>query len=278
LLVAVFNHKGQATNFTNGDFTTFGQGDWGDTSGGTGAEALLLANYDSVYAASSGEFEVGIPGPSGFSMLFTDATDIDTYLPDGGAIGQLDSDLLNPTSTSSGAFGGDVVALKLNIDFSDAGLLPGNLGIPFGDLVLKNFTPPPGVLGINRLTVRQFSAIVNTVLGGGSYTGFSIATLDSITANLNGAFSRGTVSPYATNHLAVPPNSLLIQSVSRTGSALTFTWNTIPNQRYQVQFTSSLQPTNWASLGSIITATNTTMTASDSITNAQMFYRIELLP
>jgi hypothetical protein len=31
-------------------------------------------------------------------------------------------------------------------------------------------------------------------------------------------------------------------------------------------------------LGGIITATNTTMSASDTLTNAQMFYRIELLP
>jgi hypothetical protein len=31
-------------------------------------------------------------------------------------------------------------------------------------------------------------------------------------------------------------------------------------------------------LGGIITATNTIMTASDTVTNAQKFYRIELLP
>ncbi len=221
---------------------------------------------------------MGCPARADSQWFYSSAPELLYYLPDVGAIGQLDSDLVNPSATSSGEFGGSVTALKLNIDFSDAGLLPGNLGIPFGDLVLVNFTPPPGALGLNRQTVRQFSAIVNTVLGGGSYTGYSLASLDSIVANINGSFSQGEVSTYATNHLAVPPISLVIQSVSQSGSALTFTWNTIPNQRYQVQFTSSLQATNWTPLGGVITATNTTMSASDTVTNAQMFYRIELLP
>jgi hypothetical protein len=278
LLVAVFNHKTQATNFTNGDFTTYVQADWGDVPTPTNGAWVLENNYDTVYASTGGVLEMGIGGASGFSMVFTGASELLSYLPAVGADGPLTSDLLNPTSTSSGAFGGDVVALKLNIDFSDAGLLPSNLGLPFGDLVLKNFTPPPGALGINRLMVRQFSAIVNTVLGGGSYTGYSIATLDSITDGINGSFSQGSVDAYATNHLAVPSISLVIQSVAQSGSALTFTWNTIPNQRYQVQFNSGLNPTNWTSLGGIITATNTIMTASDTVTNAQMFYRIELLP
>jgi hypothetical protein len=281
LLVAVFNHNALATNLKNGDFTTHVQADWGDTPNPmipNNAASLLENNYDTVYASTYGTLEVGLLGPTGFSMVFSGAPELLYYLPDVGAIGQLNSDLVNPSSTSAGAFGGDVTALVLNIDFSDAGLLPGNLGIPFGDLVLVNFTPPPGALGLNRQTVRQFSAIVNNVLGGGSYTGYSIATLDSILANINASFSQGEVSPYATNHLAVPTISLVIQSVAQSGNALAFTWNTIPNQRYQVQSTRSLPPTNWASLGGIITATNTTMSASDTLTNAQMFYRIELLP
>ena len=36
----------------------------------------------------------------------------------------LTSDLLDPTSSSAGEFGGSVVALRINVDFSDAGLLP----------------------------------------------------------------------------------------------------------------------------------------------------------
>ena len=286
LLVAVFNHKAQATNFTNGDFTTYVQADWGDVPTPTNGAWVLENNYDTVYASTGGVLEMGIGGASGFSMVFTGASELLSYLPAVGADGPLTSDLLNPTSTSSGAFGGEVTALKLNIDFSDAGVLPGNLGIPFGDLVLENFSG--GQLSpLNGLTVRQFSAGVNSLLGGGiffifkhnfTYHTADIATLDTITDNLNGIFGEGAATDYANAHLVVPPNSLVIQSVSRNGSSLTFTWNTILNQRYQVQSTSSLNPTNWTSLVGIITATNTIMTASDTVTNAQKFYRIELLP
>ena len=219
-------------------------------------------------------------------MVFSGATKLLAYLPDIGAIGPLDSDLVNPTATSSGEFGGSVTALKLNIDFSDAGLLPGNLGIPFGDLVLQNFSGGQ-LTPLNSLTVRQFAAGVNSLLGGGiffifkhnfTYHPADIATLDSTLANINGSFSRGIVDTFATNNLAIPPISLVIHSVTQSGSSLFVTWNTIPNQRYQVQSTSSLNSTNWISLGGIITATNTIMTASDTVTNAQKFYRIELLP
>ena len=70
----------------------------------------------------------------------------------------------------------------------------------------------------------------------------------------------------------------MIQTVSGAGSALTFTWNTLPDQRYQVQFSSRLPATNWTAVGGILTATNTTTAATATSTNAQMFYRIQLLP
>jgi hypothetical protein len=286
LLVPGFNPNALASSFKDGDFTSYAQSEWGDTPNTFNAAWLLQENYNTVYASTSGTLEVGIAGANGFSMVFTGAPELLSYLPDVGPIGQLNSDFHNPTTTSAGAFGGDATALVLNIDFSDAGLLPGDLGIPFGDLVLQNFSGGQ-LTPLNGLTVRQFSAGMNGLLGGGiffifkhnfTYHTSDIATLDPILANINDSFEEGGVQPFATNNLAVPSISLVIQSVSRTGSALTFTWNTIANQRYQVQFTSSLNPTNWTSLGGIITATNTIMSASDTVTNAQMFYRIELLP
>ena len=42
-----------------------------------------------------------------------------------------------PTSSPSGSFGGDVLVLRLNVDFSDAGFLHGTSKIPFGNLVLE---------------------------------------------------------------------------------------------------------------------------------------------
>jgi hypothetical protein len=50
-------------------------------------------------------------------------------------------------------------------------------------------------------------------------------------------------------------------------------------QLYQVQATTDLDQPDWTDLGSAFTATNSTMTTSETIeTNAQQFYRIVLLP
>jgi hypothetical protein len=278
LLLAGSNPNALASTFAPGDFTTYGQVDWVDGNEDTPAAPVLLqANYNTIFASTAGVLEVG--DPAGFTMEFFSASAMAAYLLDVGPIGALNADLFNPTSSSSGAFGGDVTALVLNIDFSDAGLLPQNVGIPFGDLVLQNL-PGPHSKGpvLNGKTVREFSAIVNTVLGGGSYSTSTIADLDRIVDSLNSAFRGGADGLYAEENLALPSISLVIQTVSRAGNALTFTWNTTANERYQVQFTSSLTQTNWSSLGGIITATNTTMSASDTLTNAQMYYRIQLLP
>ena len=181
--------------------------------------------------------------------------------------------------SSSGSFGGDVTALVLNIDFSDAGPLPGNLNIHFGDLVLVNFTPQPhGQPGFNGLTVRQFSAVANNMLGGGTYGHYTTADFDTITANLNGCFGEGMIATYTTNHLSIASVPLVMQSVGRSGNAISFTCSTTPAEMYQVQCLTNLTQTNWVNLGSAFRATNYSTTISDTLTNAQMFYRIEQLP
>ena len=69
--------------------------------------------------------EVGLVGAAGFSMVFFDAFSVLSYLPAVGPAAALNADLVNPTSSSSGEFGGNVLALRLNVDFSDANLLAG---------------------------------------------------------------------------------------------------------------------------------------------------------
>jgi len=274
LLLAGSNTNALASTFTNGDFTTYGEVDFGYTPA---AIAILQSNYNSVFASTFGALEVG--SPTEFTMIFDSSTALAAYLPQTGPIGALDADLVDPTSSASGAFGGDVTALVLDIEFSDAGVMPQNIRIPFGDLVLQNL-PGPHSKGpvLNGKTVRQFSAIVNNVLGGGSYSTYTIADLDQYVLGLTTAFEGGVPDGFATEQLALPSNTLMIQTVSRAGSALTFTWNTIPDQRYQVQCSSCLTQTYWTSLGGILTATNATTSATEISTNAQMFYRIQLLP
>jgi hypothetical protein len=81
--------------------------------------------------------EIGVPGASGYSALFSSADAVVHYLPTTGMPAALDTDLNNPVTTSAGVFGGDDLALQLNIDFSDAGVLTGAANVPSGDLILQ---------------------------------------------------------------------------------------------------------------------------------------------
>jgi hypothetical protein len=70
----------------------------------------------------------------------------------------------------------------------------------------------------------------------------------------------------------------VIQSVMQSGNSFTFTWSTRPTQVYQIQYTTNLTGSAWSNFGGPIVATNSTTTASDPITNSQVFYRVVLLP
>jgi hypothetical protein len=207
----ILGHSGadSATIWHDGDLTTFAQGDWGATPNGSNAASLLQNNYDAVYAGTMGVFEIGIPGAAGFSTLFTGSTELLAYLPAVGTLGPFDSDLLNPASTAAGLFGGDVAALKLNIDFSDKGVTPHNASVRFGDLHLFALT----LTGLNGLSIRDFAAVVNTAIGGGT-TGFTIQDLDLVANELNVAFGGGFASTFALEHLEAPTAAAVPESGS----------------------------------------------------------------
>lgn len=199
----------QADSFQNGAFITYTQSDWGN---GGAAVNLLGANYATVFSSAFGTVTVGLPN-TGFTMRFDGSGAVLAYLPTAGLPGPLTGNLLDPTSTPSGIFGGDVLALQLNVDFSNAGVLHGTAGIPFGNLVLQNFTTMPA---LNGLTVSQFLADANACLGGGSCI-YSPADLDNLSAGLNFTFAGGNYSPiYLPDNLALPtsavpePSSLLL--------------------------------------------------------------------
>jgi len=184
----------EAAPFQIGDFVTYSQGSWGGNPATDPAAQLLLAQFDGFY---TGGLEVGVIGGAGFSMIFTSAPAALFYLPGTGTPGVLTADLVDPTSTGSGVTGGEVIALQLNVDFSDANYLTGTAGIPFGDLVLTDLAFAEE---FNGLTIRQFLAVANRILGGG----VNPTTDDELAAlleDVNGAFGGGTPTLWAQNHL-----------------------------------------------------------------------------
>jgi len=198
-----FVSAARADTWSAGAFTTYDQAEWGDSISAAG---ILLGNdYGKVYGSTGDLFVIGTASP-GFFLEFTSAFHLDEFLPANGTPGALDTDLANPTTTSAGIFAGQVAGLKLNIDFSAAGLLPGTSGLHFGDLILTGMTGADS--GLNGLTVSQFLSLTNTALGGGD-AGFTFPDLNVELAQLNNAFDDGTVaSSFAQDHLVAPGSSV----------------------------------------------------------------------
>ena len=184
----------------NGEVITHIQDDWGDAT--TAAGVILNDRFNTVYGGQ-GYVEVGLAGAAGFSMLFTSASAVFTYQPASGPPAALTADLVDPASTASGIFGGEVLALRFNIDLADAGYLSGTSGLHVGDLTLCGLT----ATGLNGSSVRSFIDVANTALGGG-VTPYSITDINQIAADVNAAFNNGEPSLFAQAHLfngACPP-------------------------------------------------------------------------
>lgn len=127
-----------------GVFTTYKQDQWG----GSIARSLLTSNFASVYP---GGLKVG----GTYTITLTSAAAVDTLLPAGGAPQVLTRSYTNPRTTPAGELAGQVVALKLNVDFSNAGITkPGLAALKVAKEALAGYT------------VAQVLALAETVLGG----------------------------------------------------------------------------------------------------------------
>jgi len=184
-----------------GDMNSYGQTSWADPKLNF-ATASVAANFPAVYASTYGVLQVGIA--SGPAIYFAQSDAVEGFLPQSGPPAALAASFYNPSyyvPSSAGVFGGEVVALKINIDFSDAKVMPAKSSVPFGDLLLCGLTSTPS---LNGITVRLFSDLDNASLGGWPVPfGYSIADLNALTQQLNSSFDNGTAGSFAKDHLGV---------------------------------------------------------------------------
>jgi hypothetical protein len=207
--------------FVVGDFITYMQDQWGgvpapgDVPEPGNAADLLMRHQPLVYASTFGAVDLGILDGSGFYMSFDSSADVHAYLPAVGAPGPLGENHTNPNSTEAGDFGGNVLALQLNVDFSDAGVTLGSSGIPFGDLILHDLQnlafEGPFLSPLNGMSVRSYLNLVNNALGGGS-SSIHISWLNLLAFDLTESFTSGFISgnpsAFAQAHLRLPdPNA-----------------------------------------------------------------------
>jgi hypothetical protein len=182
----------QDCGWQNGDVITHAQDSWGDPT--TIAGLLLFAHFDAVYFTAGGVLQIGGP----ITMTFTSAEAVHNYLPSVGISGALNANVVDPLTSSSGHFGGEVAALKLNIDFNAAGHTLGAAGAFLGNLTLCEFAAPYNTL--NGISVGGFLALANTALGGAPMA-IPIVDLALLVIQLNGSFEDGVVSKFAQDHL-----------------------------------------------------------------------------
>ena len=194
VLSEIYSYAQTDCAWQQGEVISYTQTNW---AANTTALEILNNNYNTVYASTFGALDVGVVSTFQNSITFTSAAALLNYLPAAGTAAPLSSDYSNPTTTTSGIFGGDVTALKLDIDFADAGVLIGDNQIVYGDLLLYNMNLVPDV---NGLRIRDVLVIANTLLSGVG-TSYSIADIDPLVQQLTGAFINGTPSQFALEHL-----------------------------------------------------------------------------
>jgi hypothetical protein len=73
------------------------------------------------------------------------------------------------------------------------------------------------------------------------------------------------------------PRSLMLLTPMVQSNLFAFNWTAISGLTYQVQYSTNGGATNWTNLGNPITASSSSVSISDAVTNTQQFYRVVLL-
>lgn len=155
-----------------GPFTTYKQDQWG----GSTANALLAGKFATLYPS-------GLTVGGAYTIALTSAAATDAFLPQGGGPNVLSMNYTNPTKTTAGELAGQVVALKLNVDFSAAGFTKSGLA----DLRLSK--------DLAGWTVAQVLTLAQTVLGGNKGalpSGVDLNKLKDICKRINENYEKGT--------------------------------------------------------------------------------------
>jgi uncharacterized repeat protein (TIGR01451 family) len=159
--VSATNHasvsSGSASVVVNGcvGFCSATQGGWGQKASGNNIGKLRDTYFATVYPSGLNV------GTATRYIRLTSAAAVEAYLPAGETAGALTAIRTNPLTTEAGVFGGQVTALRLNVDFSNAGAGGWNPG-------LAGMVYTSGPASVNGMTVAQILAMAQSVLAGGA--------------------------------------------------------------------------------------------------------------
>jgi hypothetical protein len=160
-------------------FITINQTEWGGDS--NGPHDVLASTFATVYGPA------GVKIGGGKFIILTTAQAVTDFLPQGNASGKLTMNYTltgaaaDADTTEAGALAGNVLALKLNVDYSTKGYLPAN----FGAYVPAFITSGP-------YKGKKVSDILNAamgILGGGPLPpGITYDSLNTLLDQINNLF------------------------------------------------------------------------------------------
>ena len=189
---------GMTRNFTSAFINSYTASQWSANTGG-----YLKTDFSNVYPGNV--IQTGEASP-GFSVTFGSPnfanSNLTHYLacPSGTPSVVLDQNYLEPINYPGGMLGADVMALRLNLDYSNAGI--GSFSSNFGNLTLYNYNSADGPL-LDNCTVSQILQTANQILGGTMPVpqGYSINDYDALVSLINQAFQPGSDYSWANGHL-----------------------------------------------------------------------------
>jgi len=182
-----FGFGGGFAGFSGGISGGFGGGILGGGFGGfVGISGCGFSGGFGGGGITGGGFGGGFGGGP-FSVAFDSAAAVAQYLPAKGQPGALTESDLDPLDTAAGVFGGQVVALTLNVTFNAA----------FGDLTIDGTGSE-----LDGALVSDALQAANAALSGQPLdSSLSVQALNDLVGALNGAFESCTPSAWAKAHL-----------------------------------------------------------------------------
>ncbi len=195
------------------------------------------------------------------------------YIPPNGSVLDAGSNLLSAIFTPNDLSAYSIVTNDVSLEVLPASLsvTASNASRPYG------VTNPPfagiiaGLQNQDNITA-SYSCFATTSSAAGNYPIVpALIDPDNRLINYDVSIVDGTLTVLP----AVPP---VFQVVAISADTISFSWTSTAGAAYQIQYNASLFGANWESIGTLISATNATTSATDSITNALRFYRVLQVP
>jgi hypothetical protein len=194
-----------------GDFATFTQGGWGAACQGGNPGCLLEAHFDGIFPNGLivGDPD-GVDDDEIYALLLTSPIAVAEFLPEGKARKPFSQDDVNPTQSTAGVLGGQLVAAKINVAFDAAGYLDNlknDAGLLLGDMVYVSGVQPELIgMSINELIALADLAISGDLpmpadVDDDGDQDLNFADLNTAVELINTNFHEGTVD---LGHLGAP--------------------------------------------------------------------------